>query len=323
MNNLISICMATFNGEKYIKNQLLSILNQTIIPDEVIICDDRSSDNTVIIVENFIKEYNLELSWRLVLNDTNKGYPKNFYSGMSKCNGETVFLADQDDIWEKDKIEMMVTVLNKNPNIQVLSCNYALIDCEGKEIKTLMAPRKSKNNSITQIDTKQILRSYSWLGMTIAFRKDFFEKWNMKLKNSEIPHDFALCLLASTNNSFYFYDYLGAYHRRHDNNTGLSEHRIFKLLNLERKIRDIKLYNKILKDIIDCEFDISYKQIDIIKERLLLSELRYEMLSNRSFFGVIKLYMHKNQQLRISSLISDLWLIIFGDYKKLKKSNIL
>ena len=74
----ISVCMCTYNGEKYILPQLESIHAQTVAPDEVIICDDNSTDQTVSIIRDFIKEHGLEDTWSLHCNEENKGYPGNF-----------------------------------------------------------------------------------------------------------------------------------------------------------------------------------------------------------------------------------------------------
>lgn len=75
----ISVCMCTYNGENFIKEQLESIFNQMRQPDEVIICDDDSADSTVKIISEFIREKELQSKWKLYVNETNKGYPGNFF----------------------------------------------------------------------------------------------------------------------------------------------------------------------------------------------------------------------------------------------------
>ena len=91
---MISVCIATYNGEKYIKEQLLSILPQLGKKDEVIISDDHSTDNTLDIVkglnDNRIK---------IVMNNREKGYTSNFENALSYAIGDYIFLSDQDDIW--------------------------------------------------------------------------------------------------------------------------------------------------------------------------------------------------------------------------------
>ena len=71
--------MGLYNGERYLEEQLQSILQQTKMPDEVILCDDGSTDATVKIAEQFIEKNGLGGSWKLFCNESNKGYPENFY----------------------------------------------------------------------------------------------------------------------------------------------------------------------------------------------------------------------------------------------------
>lgn len=118
----ISVIMATYNGEKYLKKQLISIENQTIQADEVLIFDDCSSDSTVEIIKDFIKTYKLK-NWYLYINKYNLGWRKNFIQGILKAKGKIIFLSDQDDIWFDNKIEQMVMTMHRHENIQVLSCN--------------------------------------------------------------------------------------------------------------------------------------------------------------------------------------------------------
>ena len=102
--NDVSVVIATYNGEKYIVKQLESIRNQTRKPDEVIIVDDRSNDNTFKIVKEYIQQYALR-NWRIYLNDCNLGYKGNFQKGIELATGKYIFLCDQDDEWERNKIE--------------------------------------------------------------------------------------------------------------------------------------------------------------------------------------------------------------------------
>ena len=94
---MISIAMTTFNGESFLKDQLESISNQTYLPDELIISDDCSSDNTIKIIENFIDRAPYEI--RLIKNIKNNGFTKNFEIALNACQGDIIFLADQDDYW--------------------------------------------------------------------------------------------------------------------------------------------------------------------------------------------------------------------------------
>ena len=89
----LSVAMCTYNGEKYIREQLMSIRNQTLQIDEIVICDDCSEDDTVTIIENLIRQYDLPV--RLHVNTWNHGYRKNFEQAICRCSGDIIFLSDQ------------------------------------------------------------------------------------------------------------------------------------------------------------------------------------------------------------------------------------
>lgn len=109
MNKLVSIAMTTYNGEKFIKKQLDSIINQTYKNLEIIICDDGSTDKTIDIIKEYQKK---DKRIKLYINEKNLGFSKNFEKAISLCKGDYIALSDQDDIWELDKIETMVKNIN-------------------------------------------------------------------------------------------------------------------------------------------------------------------------------------------------------------------
>ena len=119
---MISLVMATYNGEKYLYEQLDSIRCQTMPPDEVIICDDCSKDSTVNMIQKYIDKYQLK-HWNVCENEKNKGYSKNFSDALKLAKGDIIFLADQDDIWMLDKIEKMTDIMTSNESIELLASN--------------------------------------------------------------------------------------------------------------------------------------------------------------------------------------------------------
>ena len=94
----ISVVVTTYNGEKYLEEQLESIKNQTKHVDEVLIFDDQSQDDSFRIAEQYI-EKNTLIGWKAIRNSTNKGWRKNFFDGIQLATGEVIFLCDQDHIW--------------------------------------------------------------------------------------------------------------------------------------------------------------------------------------------------------------------------------
>ena len=253
---MISVCMGIYNGEKYIEEQLDSILNQTLPPSQVILCDDGSKDNTVSIVQSFIQKNGLESHWKLYCNEQNKGYPDNFYYAMSLCKEKYVFLADQDDIWDPHKLERMTAIMKQDPQIKAISCKFGLIDAEGTDIHTLMAPTRSRGTGTSRnVACEDVFYKCEWPGMVLAYRREWYEeKYGMWQtghmaeagKYPAIPHDFLICAWAAEDGGFLQLDEELAWHRRHTSNTGGEEHRLSKLLNRDRKLTEIENYNVIL-----------------------------------------------------------------------------
>lgn len=222
---LVSIVMATYNGEKYILKQLESILTQTRQPDEVIICDDASSDAPTEIIRNFIIINQLE-NWQLEVNKQNVGYRKNFRELIAKAKGDCVFLSDQDDEWNEDKIERMLAVMENNPNIWTLNSAVSLIDKTSSPIKCRLKKNRyncnffrycGKLDKIIFFDFHSIAQHNVSPGcsMCISQRaKNVF----IALYQGEIPHDYFLNLIASANNGCAFLNETLVQYRQHENN---------------------------------------------------------------------------------------------------------
>src|SRR5688572_3171861 len=98
----LSVALCSYNGARFIHDQLSSIARQSRLPDELVICDDRSSDNTIAIIEKFAVDAPFPV--RSHVNPTNLGSTKNFELAISRCCGDFIALSDQDDIWHQDKL---------------------------------------------------------------------------------------------------------------------------------------------------------------------------------------------------------------------------
>ena len=110
MTMRISVAMATYNGEKYIKQQLDSLAEQTVLPKELVVCDDRSIDSTVSIVEEFATGAPFPV--KIILNEKNLGYADNFLKCAGLCEGDWIAFCDQDDFWMPNKIERVTKKIN-------------------------------------------------------------------------------------------------------------------------------------------------------------------------------------------------------------------
>jgi glycosyltransferase involved in cell wall biosynthesis len=193
----VSVAMCTYNGAKFVGEQLESVISQTRLPDEIIICDDGSSDETRRILEEF--EVNSPVKVRLFLNDNNLGVAKNFAKAIELSSGDVIFLADQDDVWAPSKVAKIVGVFLATDAAMVFS-NGSVIDELGKDLGYSLweafgfsARRRRK---WAQGAAVEILLRYNVVtGATMALRSEVKE-WVLPIPQSWI-HDGWIALVAS------------------------------------------------------------------------------------------------------------------------------
>lgn len=128
----ISIALATYNGARFIDEQLDSLAAQRRLPGEIVVCDDGSSDDTIAHVERFAARVPFEV--RVFRNERNLGFSGNFQRALSLCRGDIVFICDQDDIWYPEKIEHAVAALEADPAAALIVNDEHLMDGEGRSM---------------------------------------------------------------------------------------------------------------------------------------------------------------------------------------------
>lgn len=132
----LSVALCTYNGEKYIKEQLESILKQTVPIDEIIICDDASTDKTIEVIKLVQIDFPNKIS--LYINEVNLGTNKNFEKAIILCSGDYIFLSDQDDIWKKNKTEKVMKIFIQNQSLEGVFSNADLIDSKNNSNKNTL-----------------------------------------------------------------------------------------------------------------------------------------------------------------------------------------
>ena len=333
---MISVGLATYNGEKYLLKQLTSLLNQTMKIDEVLICDDCSSDETVTIIKKFIIENNL-LNWKLLVNEVNLGYQKNFLNIMSKLNGDIIFLCDQDDIWELDKVEICYNILKSNPKIQLLSTSFRVIDNNDNFIKIKKNHNYSNNNllkmkidegGLVHIPFKYLYTHENYAqGCCMCFTKVIKESY-VHLNVDGIIHDLALNIIASVIESSYFVNYKGICYRIHDNNS--VGYKVKNALSFKEKLDlnyRIKIYQQplyftkqeslFLKNNSNYFKCLKKEVFDFIDKKINFYEQRIDNLQSNKVFSYIKLYksVFSNKFISKKVFIMDIIAMIFNKYK--------
>jgi hypothetical protein len=129
----ISVAMATYNGEQFLREQLDSILAQSRLPDELVVCDDRSSDGTLELLREYASRSPFQMT--VVSNDERLGSTRNFEKAISLCSGNLIALSDQDDVWRPEKLDVLERAFAANPELGVVLTNADLIDENGTPLR--------------------------------------------------------------------------------------------------------------------------------------------------------------------------------------------
>jgi glycosyltransferase involved in cell wall biosynthesis len=208
-DELVSIAVATYNGERFLRKQLDSIYNQTFKNLEVVVCDDCSSDTTVAILDEYKKERGL----RYYVNDNNIGFLKNFERVLGLCHGEYIALADQDDIWQPGKIEKLKNAIGDH---SLVFSDAMYID----DKDTIFAPSVRRFADLPVCSEKPFrILAYNGfvIGCTAMFRRVLLER-AIPFPDDVYSHDWWLSIVACKYNGLCFVDEPLVYYRNHANN---------------------------------------------------------------------------------------------------------
>lgn len=202
----LSVCIATYNGEKYIEEQLDSIIKQCSENDEIIISDDNSTDRTL----EIIKKYN-DKRIKIYKNLKDKGYTSNFENALSKANGKYIFLSDQDDIWMQDKVQI---ILKKLENSDMIISDCKIVDKDLNQIKESYFLLRGKKEGFLGT-----LYKTDALGCCMAFNKNILKVALPFPQNKKMcPHDLWLALVGYSFFKVKKLDEKLILYRRHGNN---------------------------------------------------------------------------------------------------------
>ena len=158
----VSIALATYNGARFIGEQLDSFARQTRLPDELVVCDDGSTDGTLEIVERFAAASPFTV--RIHRNPERLGFSKNFENALSKCSGDLLFISDQDDIWYPNKLSSIEQELKFSGTLSVVHDEH-VIDEDG---------RVEPATFLTLVRRAGLKPGYLVAGNCSAFRRELF-----------------------------------------------------------------------------------------------------------------------------------------------------
>jgi glycosyltransferase involved in cell wall biosynthesis len=174
----ISVAMGTYNGAAYLAEQLQSIAAQNHLPDELVVSDDASTDDTAAIVRDYAARAPFEV--RLETNGRNLGSTLNFARAVSLCRGKVVFLADQDDFWLTNKVQRLCEVLSQDPGLGFAFTDANRVDRDRRPLRctlwqTLPFPPADQRRFNAGAGFELLLRRNVVTGMTMAFRAEYLD----------------------------------------------------------------------------------------------------------------------------------------------------
>lgn len=220
----VSVCMATCNGADYIREQLDSILDQLEADDEVIICDDMSTDATCAIIQSYT-----DLRIKYFRNSKRLGHVQNFCNAITLASGEYIALSDQDDIWVKSRLLKMVQLLKTLPKYSLVIGGFSFIDEQGKSTGSTVLLGNSPSFMLLQL-LNIFLGKAKYYGCNYLFSSDLREKI-LPIPKSIEAHDNWIAMNACLYGRIGHLDEDTLMHRLHNNNlTPKSRRALTKIL---------------------------------------------------------------------------------------------
>jgi glycosyltransferase involved in cell wall biosynthesis len=218
----IGVVLATYNGERFIQEQLESIAAQSRPPDDMVVVDDNSSDSTVEAIRSFASSVCFPV--RLRVNEMNLGSTPSFAKAIEHCNSDILVTCDQDDIWHPEKLRKFDDAFRRTPDAGLAVCNAEAVDEQslpvGKDLFSLHGFNKRRQQMTLQGQAMQVFLRTAPSGNAMAFRGSF--------KNAIMPipdtwsHDIWISLLiAAIDKVIIIPDRLTMYRQHSDNQVGL------------------------------------------------------------------------------------------------------
>lgn len=175
-NGTISVAMASCEGARHVREQLASIAAQTVLPDEVVVCDDCSTDGTAEVIRDFSRDAPFEV--RLMVNESRLGITKNFEKAIGACRGDVIFLSDQDDVWYPGKVRETLACFGSSPRVGIVASDADIVDAAlrpmGRRLWASLGFSPARQAQFRRgRNAGALLRGPVLTGATMAFRSEY------------------------------------------------------------------------------------------------------------------------------------------------------
>lgn len=294
----VSVAMTVYNGEDYLYEQLESIYSQTRMPDELIICDDGSTDNSKSIFDKFKKDKHIGDTWKYFINKSNKGPMKNFIDCASMCSGDIIFFSDQDDIWDSKKISSMLRVFMQKSDALAVACSEQYISSDGKIIKQNILNSKGHSKKVfcEKVSFASQVKTMYSPGLTLAVRKALVKEIIPLVYEDDMTYDITSGLVSAAKGGMYRVYRPYVYRRIHSSNASspiFSVSQRSSSINLHIKGRKLQLHHMkvILKKY---STFLTEKDKKNLEKRITTTQESISYLEKDNILGLAKLVLTPN-----------------------------
>lgn len=292
-NELISIAMCTYNGERFLKQQLDSICTQSFKNFELIIVDDVSSDGTVDIINAYAKK---DSRIKFYINKNNLGFKKNFEKAISLCSANYIALSDQDDIWKPHKLRLFISQIGEH---SLIYSDAILIDQYSNELNEELV-RSKKRHLVQGNCNKAFILDNCVSGNTLMFKKEIIENI-IPIPDNISYHDIWIAFIASTYGTIIYTDEAMTYYRRyteqvtHKNTEDFIDEDIMRLYRHRTSVH-YKIYKTRKNHLKDLQVLSQVSNIDSMTESIIQSLLEHFQSYEHIYFNKeLNLLLHKHK----------------------------
>ena len=322
---MISVAMCTYNGARFLSEQLESIANQTVPVDELVVCDDGSTDDTI----QFLKTFSKKLPFPVFIhqNETNLGSTKNFERCLSLCKGDIIFFSDQDDAWQPDKVKKQMAYFKNHPEMDAVFSDAMMMDDDSKptgrtiweeiEFNTAL-----QNKWIAGQAHEILFKGFVVTGATLAIRKSALPRlMPFPTHVPDLIHDAYIAMILSLEEKIGFINESLVHYRIHSS----------QQVGFGSKVDPVTFKNRFSRDRNEKLGPLREKADKLEKLYLLLMEIPLFPKEKLAKLKIAKNHYHKranlpgNRLMRLVPVMTDIikgryafsskdwWLPVFGD----------
>jgi glycosyltransferase involved in cell wall biosynthesis len=249
-----TVLITVYNGSRFLLQQLDSLREQSLPANEVLISDDASTDDSHHLVHEYIHRHRLEENWVLSRNTINKGYIENFLSIAEQASSELLLFCDQDDIWQKNKIELLVNSYQSQPDALAITSGYKVIDSKGGEAGTLFTKLRANHSELRKVSLPEQLRRNFSVGFALSARRDFYRLLIPIIRRNKLTFDVPIGLFAAAFDGYYSLGHPLVLRRVHENNISAPMYSLMSRLqnpqrHIEGRYQRVRLWEAAAKEL--------------------------------------------------------------------------